>query len=159
MGNVHHVDAVTEASMMSESPLPWPVTPYDECKLEREAIAMAEAAAYDARQYEMYGDDEEYMRDMMCSETEVDLRVALWRADRMEQLGLELRRFFELVDLRCFEDALYVGWWLLEQHDKYGACFDSVLLQLLKRTIAEAFQANSINSSGESVEASIFEES
>jgi hypothetical protein len=140
--DLQQVVMTTKVEMMSDSPLPWPVTPYDEWAPEREMITIAECAAYEAKQYEKYGDDEAYVTSMMCNENEVDLRLTLWRANRVKELGLELRSFFELVDLSRFGDALHKGWWLLEQHDRYGGCFDPVLLRLLKETMAVAFEQN-----------------
>jgi len=105
---------------------------------------MAECAAYDAKQYEKYGDDEDIMTSLMCDESEVDIRLALWRLNRMDELKIELKRFFELFKEGRFGDALHLGWWLLEQHDHYGAWYDPALLRLLKETMSKAFEENSI---------------
>jgi hypothetical protein len=136
----------TAAEMMSGSPLPWPVTPYDEWAPEREAIARAELASFNAQQYKLYGEDED-MRDLICEETEVDLYLALWRANRVEDLELEMRRFFALVDSHRYGDALHLGWWLVEQHDRYGACYTPELLSLLKEAMIKAFEQNPDNDS------------
>jgi hypothetical protein len=141
------IPTTTMSEIMSQSPLPWPVTPYDEWAPEREMIAAAKCAAYDAKQYEMYGDDEDRVMSLMCDETEVDIRLALWRFDRMDELELELKRFFELFNERRFGDALYLGWWLLEQHDHYGASYDPALLRVLKETMSAALEEDDIGDS------------
>ena len=131
---------IEKSEMMS--PLPWPVTPYEEWESEREMLAMAEMASYNAKQYEKYGDDEELVKGLLCEETEVDIRLALWRWDRMDELEIEIKRFFELFENERFEDTLHLGWWLMEQYDNFGAWYDPVLLQLLKETISKAYENN-----------------
>jgi hypothetical protein len=145
---------VERSEMMSRSPLPWPVTPYDEWASEREMMAMAEMASFNAKQYEMYGDDQELVMSLMCDETEVDISLALWRWKRVEELQQEVTRFFELFEEGRFGDALHLGWWLLEQHDKYGASYDPALLRLLKETMSKAFEEKDIIDSfaGDSLE-------
>jgi hypothetical protein len=142
MSELRQMAVVPMSEMMSCSPLPWPATPYEEGEDDRDIISKEECVAYDAKQYEMYGDDADRVMDLMCDENEVDLRHALWRAGKGEEIQVAVDKFFKLVNEGCFKQARDVGSWLLQQNDEYDVCYTPALLLLLKQTIEKVSAEN-----------------
>ena len=130
---------ITKDEMMSGSPLPWPETPYEEGVYERKMIMEEKCAAYDAEQYKLHGNDER-VKALLCDETELDLHCLLWKASRADDIDTELQKFFAFYNDGCLQQALFIGWWLLDQHATYDACLEADVLRVLKETMSKALE-------------------
>jgi hypothetical protein len=105
---------------------PWPEDPFAEAKDARAtALKLAVAAA------DEYGTDERVL-DLICDETDLELRMALWRADRIDDINARVLRYFELYNNGWYHEAVEMATRLLEEHDKYNIKFSDDLLRTLQ---------------------------
>jgi hypothetical protein len=90
----------------------------------------AELEKVDAAYRAEYGDDPRLL-DLLCDETEVDLRLYLWLTRRTEQLQNNIRVFFEYCETDRLREAYLLGTWLLQQHTDFAVEYDPDLMRVL----------------------------
>ena len=119
----------SRSEIMSGSSLPWPDDHLSAIKEERKMkIVTAQ------KQYELEHGNDDWALDLICEETEVDLRMALWRSDRILELESRVLDFFTLYSNKQFVEAVALASWLLPEHDKYDIQYSSDLLDVLRQS-------------------------
>jgi len=84
--------------------------------------------------FELYGNDPRVL-SLLCEETEVDIRMALWNADRVFEMETNVFDFFALYNHGFFDDALQLGITLLTQCDFDSVQYDMKLLSSVRENV------------------------
>lgn len=127
------------SEILMGSPLPWPENFLEEIEKER-LHAITEAQKVWCR---MYGDNLRVL-DLICDESEVDLRRALWRSDRVLEVEKSVLELFMLYDRGNYMGVVAMAAWLIPEHEKYGMWMSSQLLQLVRMSENRIFQNGTI---------------
>ena len=115
------------SELLTGSPLPWPEDHLEEIKKERRDAIIKAQKAYEYS----YGDDDRIM-DLICDESEVDLRMALWRSDRVLEIENLVLEFCILYDEGKFLEVVTMAAWLVPEHEKYDMDLPTQLSYVLR---------------------------
>ncbi|KAJ1466808.1 hypothetical protein T484DRAFT_1756354 [Baffinella frigidus] len=125
------------------SPLPWPDSPVDEMKEANAQELQAAIVEADKVHERTYGTDTRVL-DLLCNETEVDVRLGMWRADRFIALRQRVFECFDLYNTGWYYETIAMARGLIGDHDTCGELCDPGVYKMLQAS--EAFVWDKCNS-------------
>ncbi|KAJ1465950.1 hypothetical protein T484DRAFT_1757045 [Baffinella frigidus] len=120
------------SELLMDEVLQWPHTPSTEMEEGWEKVQAC--SSENDTCFNLYGNDPRVL-SLVCEETEVDIRMALWNADRRLEMETNVFDFFALYNHGFFDDALQLGITLLTQCDFDSVQYDMKLLSSVRENV------------------------
>ena len=120
-------------------PLPWPEDHLEEIKKER--LAAMASAQEDWRR--VYGDGSGVL-DLICDESEVDFRMAMWRHARVDEVEKLVLDLFMLYDAKKYVEVVEMAAWLIPEHQKYEMWVSTQIEQIVRDSEDRVMEEGSI---------------